>query len=216
MLPSKEAPKRVLDYNKNMKFIIMLREPVSRAYSAYNYAIKNDWENIQNSFLETIDLEKKRIEKRQYDLMYFENGKYYKHIKYWQTYFPKENILIIKDSDLRNNSQETINRIFNFLKIERFEVDTKKEFNKAGEVRYKWLQSWLLNKNIFKSFFGMFITSNVKVWIRSNFFKRAYAFNQIDQLNTPLDVKTKNRIHKIFHKDLEQLKNKLGISFNKN
>ena len=36
MLPCKKCPGRVKEYNPDMKFIVMLREPVSRAYSAYN------------------------------------------------------------------------------------------------------------------------------------------------------------------------------------
>lgn len=216
MLPSKDAPKRVLDYNKDMKFIIMLREPVSRAYSSYNYAIKNDWEDTQNSFLETIELEKKRIERKEYDLMYFENGKYFKHIKYWYTYFPKDNFLIIKDSELRSNGQEVANRTFDFLKIKRYKINTKQEYNKAGIVRVKWLQSFLLNKSVIKKVIGSFLSKDMRVWIRSTVFKKIYTLNQINKPSKSIDVKTRNRIHKVFKRDLEQLKDKLGISFNKN
>ncbi|MDA3953962.1 MAG: sulfotransferase, partial [Bacteroidales bacterium] len=34
LLIDKDAPKRIFDYNPNMKIIIMLREPVARAYSS--------------------------------------------------------------------------------------------------------------------------------------------------------------------------------------
>ena len=91
ILPSKEAPIRIKKYNRNMKFIIVLREPVSRAYSAYNYAIKNSWEDSRNSFLDTIGLENDRVRDKKYNLMYFENGKYYKHITYWYKFFPEKN-----------------------------------------------------------------------------------------------------------------------------
>ena len=213
MLPSKDAPKRVLDYNKDMKFIIMLREPVSRAYSSYNYAIKNDWENIQNSFLETIELEKKRIERKEYDLMYFENGKYFKHIKYWHTYFPKDNFLILKDSELRSNGQEVVNKIFDFLKIKRCKINTNQEYNKAGIVRVKWLQSFLLNKSGIKKVFGFFLSKNLRVWIRSSVFKKIYTLNQINKVSESLDLNTGNQIRMYFKEDLKQLEEEYGIVF---
>ena len=213
MLPSQDAPERVLEYNKNMKFIIMLREPVSRAYSSYNYAIKNDWENIQNSFLETIELEKKRIERKEYDLMYFENGKYFKHIKYWNTYFPKDNFLILKDSELRSNGQEVVNKIFDFLKIRRYKINTNQEYNKAGIVRVKWLQSFLLNKSVIKKVIGSFFSEGLRVWIRSVVFKKIYSLNQINKANTPLDLNTEKQIRLYFEDDLKQLAEEYGISF---
>ncbi len=54
LLIDKEAPKRINLYNPNMKIIIMLREPVVRAFSGYNYSINNGYLNINVSFIESI------------------------------------------------------------------------------------------------------------------------------------------------------------------
>jgi hypothetical protein len=215
MLSCKEAPLRVKQYNKDMKFIIMLREPVSRAYSAYNYAIKNGWENEKNSFEDTITLEPERIKNKQFDLMYFENGMYYKHIKRWQEYFPKENFLLIKDTDLRNDPKEVLKKVFQFLNIENDEnIDTSKEFNKAGVVRSKILQSFLLKKDsTFKSMVGRLLSRNLRVWVRANVLKKIYQFNQIDQHYNELDENLKNKLSEYFRSDLKALKDQFEIEF---
>lgn len=45
-----EAPARVKAYNANMKLIIMLREPVARAYSNFNYSVNFGHEKSDISF----------------------------------------------------------------------------------------------------------------------------------------------------------------------
>jgi hypothetical protein len=215
MLPSKKAPKRVKEYNSDMKFIVMLRNPVDRAYSAYNYAIKNGWEDANNSFEDTIALEKERIENEQFDLTYFYNGMYSQHLEYWQKYFPKENFLLIKDTELKNNASEVLVKVFEFLGIDtQQQIDTSKEFNKAGVVRFKFLQSFLLKKNSYiKKFLGSLMPRKVKVWIRANILKKVYQFNQVDKKNKEMDKELYLSIGNILKKDLESLKNDFNIKF---
>lgn len=215
MLPCKKAIKRVKEYNPNMKFIIMVRDPVSRAYSAYNYAIKNGWEDENNSFEDALSLEKERIKNEEYDLMYFENGMYYKHIKSWQQDFAKENFLIIKDTELRDNPKDVLEKIFNFLDIDhRNDIDTSQEFNKAGIVRSKILQSFLLKKDSsLKKYIGLLMPRTLKVWIRANLLKKIYSFNQVDKKNIPINTSIKNALDIHFKKDLELLKREFDIEF---
>jgi len=216
MLPSKKAPKRVQAYNPNMKFIVMLREPISRAYSAYNYAIKNGWEDSNNSFEDTLTLEPKRVEDEEYDLMYFENGMYYKHLTYWEQFFPKENFLLIKDSELKEDAKKVVERVCSFLNIENLvdEIDTSKEFNKAGKVRFKFLQSFLLSKDSkIKTIFGYLFPRRLKVWIRANILKKVYKFNQVNQQNTPLDKNIREQLKKLFYEDSKNMKERYNIEF---
>jgi len=54
------APKRVKEVIPNAKFIILLRNPIDRAYSMYNMRVGRKRENL--SFEEAINQEKKRTE----------------------------------------------------------------------------------------------------------------------------------------------------------
>lgn len=201
MLPCQKCPERVKVYNPDMKFIVMLRDPVERAYSAYKYAIKNGWEDEKNSFEDTIELEKERIKKEQYDLTYFYNGLYTKHIVHWQKYFPEKNFLIIQDTELKNNSKEVLKKVFSFLEIEDLSesIDTSKEFNKAGVVRSKELQSFLLSKNSkLKKIIAFFLPRKLKVLIMSYVMPKIFEFNQVDKMNTVIHKDLEKKIRKIF------------------
>ena len=118
MLPSLDAPERVLEYNKDMKFIIMLRDPVSRAYSAYNYAKQNGWENDNISFIDSLESESMRKNNNQIDLLYFYNGLYSSHIDNWTSRFLSTQFLIITDTELRNDSKNVLSRVTSFLNIQ--------------------------------------------------------------------------------------------------
>ncbi len=214
MLPCVKCPDRVRKYNPDMKFIIMLRDPVERAYSAYNYAIKNGWEDKRNSFEETTKLEKERVKNKEYSLMYFENGQYHKHIKYWQKYFPKDNFLLIKDAELKNCPADVLKKIFLFLGVKDYSgmIDMSKEFNKAGTVRSRFLQSFLLKQNshVIKLLGGI-LPSQLKVWIRKNILTKIIRFNMIDKENTALEESRYAAMHVLFQDDIKNMKDEFGI-----
>jgi hypothetical protein len=215
MLPCSECIQRVKKYNPNMKFVIMLRDPIDRAYSAYNYALKNGWENKNNSFEDSIKLELNRVKNEKYDLMYFENGLYHKHIKGWQKHFPKEKFLLIKDTDLRDNVNDVLNEIFVFLELKKTNsINTSKEFNKAGVVHSKILQAFLLKKNsVSKKIIGFLFPRSIKVWIRANILKYIYKFNQADKKNIEMSIATRENLKKYFKNDLSRLENEFNIKF---
>jgi hypothetical protein len=200
MLPSKDAPERVLNYNSNMKFIVMLRDPTDRAFSAYNYAIKNGWENKKVSFLDSLNLEKERIINKQFDLTYFYNGLYKKHLDYWKTFFPENRFLTIWDYELKNEPKKVLERICRFLCIEYDEnIDFSLSYNKAGIVRSKIIQRFLLSKNSkLKNFFGKLIPRNFKVFIRANLLSKLYKFNHIDLKNPEISSYEKKILKKYF------------------
>ena len=113
MLPDPKCPERVKEYNPDMKFIVMLRDPMKRAISAYKYAIQNNWEKEEISFTKAFDLESERLksDKPNYDNMYFYNGLYYHHLSNWMKHFPKENFIILKDTDLKHNPEQVLSSI---------------------------------------------------------------------------------------------------------
>lgn len=203
MLPSEKAPQRVFDYNPNMKFIVMLRDPLERAYSAYNYALKNGWEDKNVNFEQALELEPERIKNEAFDLTYFYNGLYNKHLKCWQQYFPQENFLLIWDTDLRSEPKEVLGKICEFLNIGNKEnIDVTKEFNKAGRVRFKGLQKFLLSKNsVIKKSSGKLIPRSKRVWIRSNIISKLYSFNHVNNLNPQLNLELKKKLELYFKND---------------
>lgn len=225
MLPNPKCPERVKEYNPDMKFIVMLRDPMKRAISAYKYAIQNHWEKEDISFTKAFELETERLnsDNPNYDITYFYDGLYYKHLSNWMNYFPKENFLIIKDTELKNSPDKVLSSIFEFLNIDKNQtVDFSKNYNEAGMVRSKFMQGLLvtgtpaINKTlgfVLPRSFKLFILTRMLPWLR-----------KLNSSNKPTDKKSKpenivndhndynnSNIKNYFRNDVEMLKEKLNI-----
>ncbi len=116
------APERLQKCAPKAKIIVLLRNPVSRAYSAYNMFVKKGQE--KSSFEEALEQERKmpspEIEKMLKDENnsshpYLARGIYVDQLKAWRKYFPAEQMLILKSEDLFAHPKETLNRVFFFL-----------------------------------------------------------------------------------------------------
>ncbi len=220
MLPNPKCPQRVKEYNPEMKFIVMLRDPMKRATSAYNYAIKNNWENQNNSLVDAFNKEPERLAagSPNYDLTYFYNGLYFKHLTHWFEFFPKENFLLLKDSDLRTNPKQILSRIFDFLAIDKnVEIDASKNYNEAVEVRSKYLQSLLItdNKIIIKTL-RTILPRSAKLFVLTKFLPWLRELN-VTKISNPNEsqsvvVSTDLMLH-YFEEDSEKLNQKLNINF---
>ncbi|MHA1393810.1 MAG: sulfotransferase domain-containing protein [Promethearchaeota archaeon] len=136
------AARRAFHIIPNAKLIILLRNPVFRAYSHYwmnfrgGYEKLNFKEAIQKCF-KLYDKEKeKMLEYAKYDRIYFPKysylarGLYYKQIMNWLKYFPKKQMFIIKSEDMMKNPSEIFCSVQDFLNIPRIKLKIYKKYNK--------------------------------------------------------------------------------------
>jgi len=86
------APKRIWQYNPEMKIIIILRNPIERAFSHWNMERSRNAEHL--SFWDAINTEKLRcqetlpLQNRVYS--YIDRGFYIKQLENIWRYFPKK------------------------------------------------------------------------------------------------------------------------------
>lgn len=114
----KKSPVRMWKYNPDLKLILILRNPVDRAFSNWNM---NRNRNIEhNTFLDSLKKENFLDEKsnmHQSRMSYISRGFYSQQIKRIWDYFPKEQTLILKNEELLANPTDTLNRVYKFLNI---------------------------------------------------------------------------------------------------
>jgi Sulfotransferase domain len=114
------APYRIWKYNPKMKWIVALRNPVERAFSAWNMETKRGKEEL--SFAEAIDKEPERsrealpLQHRVYS--YVDRGFYAHQVRRLFNIFGKENVLVLLSDKLRNEHQKTLRRVFEFLGVD--------------------------------------------------------------------------------------------------
>ena len=141
-----DAPKRILQTIPNVKLIILLRNPVDRAYSHYQMQCRIGRETF--SFEEAIAKEEERISGEMEKMIvnekyhskpfgwyaYLSKGKYADQLEDWFSKFPREQFLILNSEDFFANPSETIECVCKFLKLPSFHLSEYKQF-KAGNYQ---------------------------------------------------------------------------------
>lgn len=102
----------------NIKIIIILRNPVERAYSAYLHALR-DWHENEKDFLKALHREDERIAAGWPMLFHYVHaGFYYHQLLHYFKLFPRSNIQVIIYDDFVKSPNKVIKDLFIFLGVE--------------------------------------------------------------------------------------------------
>jgi len=116
----KPAMERIKNYNPRIKLIILLRNPIERAFSHWNMQRDRNREPLE--FLEAVAQEKERIEQalplQPRGGAYIDRGFYSEQMERVFRFFPREQVHVIKFDDFRNNWHKTVTSVFEFLGVE--------------------------------------------------------------------------------------------------
>tara|TARA_B100001250_G_C19682362_1_gene736421 strand:- start:135 stop:968 length:834 start_codon:yes stop_codon:yes gene_type:complete len=104
-------PKKLHEFNSEAKIIIIVRDPISRAFSHYNmdkrmgYATESLCEYLQN----------KENKHEKFIHQYIENSLYYKHVNNYFEYFDENQICILQLENINND----LDKLCDFLDIDK-------------------------------------------------------------------------------------------------
>jgi len=140
------SPQRVKKNLPNAKFIILLRNPIDRAYSHYNmrFNARKEILSFEDAIEQEIERTQGEFKKMQNDENYYsrdyfhhsylDRGIYVKKIKRWMDVFPKEQFLIIQSEEFLKHKSEFYNNVLKFLNLTPWELSDYKEI---GLAKYK-------------------------------------------------------------------------------
>jgi hypothetical protein len=138
--------------SEDVKIIIMLRNPVKRAYSGYQHVKRyNMMENL--SFEDALELAENRYQETlnmtpasRYLLL----GNYYNQVKSYQQQFDDVHVVIY--DDYKANLNEELNKVFDFLTIRRITVNTEQRHMVGGwEWKNESMKKIMMQKNPIKT-----------------------------------------------------------------
>lgn len=144
------APERIYKVNPKTKIIILLRNPIDRAYSHY-------WHEVNHLKVETLSFEdaiKRKVETTD-DLFHFNylgTGEYVTHITRWLGYFPNS-IYTVEASEFFKNMDHVFIEIQRFLELKEIIVVNghlklrKQKYPKMKEFTRKFLQEYYNDYN---------------------------------------------------------------------
>lgn len=157
-LYSEKAAKAIFDFNPDAKVLIILRDPIERAFSHYLMNRRMGFSNL--SFIDDFKKDLRKEEKGWgMSHLYLELGLYSEQLKRYISTFPEENLMIILHEELKMNSLEQLNKIAEFLKIERFDFKTESRANQAMLPRNRMLLHWAQSSGLGKVLPGSWISS---------------------------------------------------------
>lgn len=214
----KKAVNRIYnDLGKNVKFIIMLRNPVERAYSHYLHS-KRDMHD-KSSFKEALVKEEGRLLKDDYlsvlRFSYVNQGLYYKMLNPYLQFFPTENFLIINfEQDFLKDRERTMEKIFSFLDISHQNININIRSNPASKPRIVFFKEFMKREGLWRN-----ILKNIIPSLRV----RQIIKNNLQRLNiteyTPKDLSPIDKIaifEKYFKDDVEELEKLIERKMNWN
>lgn len=140
------APQRTFRSIPEVKLIVLLRNPVDRAYSFYHMQFRRGIETL--SFEQAIEREEERLqgelEKMLQDEYYFSfnrqnysylsRGIYVDQLKNWMRFFSKEKILILISEHMYTEPSKSFRQVLDFLNLPNWEPEEYKVFNSAPSL----------------------------------------------------------------------------------
>ena len=123
-----DIPQKIKEYNSKAKIIIMLRNPIDRAYSHYLMDYRLGF--VSDSFDSII---KKRLKHKNADLFfqqYIKLSEYSQQVSRYLEVFDRENIMFIDYEDFKNDNSTVIDKTYLFLGVNNdFQPNLKKKHN---------------------------------------------------------------------------------------
>jgi hypothetical protein len=133
---------KIKAYNPDAKIIVMLRNPVERAYSAWCHARGDRLEPCE-SFSAALAQEEQRGEV-EFLLRYHRMGLYSDALADYQSVFPTSQLLVLFYDDVRTDALEVWRTVCAFLTIDASHTPAFGDrYNRSGQPRSRWVHSLL-------------------------------------------------------------------------
>ena len=197
--------------SNDVKIIIMLRNPIERAFSGYHHVKRyNDDENL--SFEDAIEKSEERYFKKT-DITpasrYIHIGMYFDFVNKFFANFGNQ-VHIVIYNDFIENTKNELDKIFNFLGVEKRKIDTKNQYMTGG---WKWKSSYQRNiymkQNVLKRVLKIiFPNKYFRLKIRRLFL--FFFTKSTEKMNDDTRIKLKN----IYKKDVSKLSDLINRDLN--
>ncbi len=158
------APERVREVVPDVRLIVLLRNPIDRAYSHYQHEVALGREPLP--FEKALDAEEERmrgeVERMTADPSYFSyewwnytyaaRGRYAEQLERWFAVFPREQLLVVSSADLDDRPGETYGEILAFIGVAPHELDSyprlfRREYSAMGPETRERLAAYYAEPN---------------------------------------------------------------------
>lgn len=192
-------------YLGDPKIVIMLRNPVKRAFSAYQHLVRDRREHL--SFEDGLKEEPKRI-RENWELIYHYKAAslYYESVNAFMDNFSEVKVLLTEDQ--AKQPQKVVRDVFRFLDVDPdCDINTDVRYNVSGKPKLQWVHDFFFEGNAVRKL--------ARPVVRRLFDRdmRLRIVQKIQEKNlTPLAMmpETKRRLQRYFEPDICKLEKLLN------
>ena len=213
-----KASSRIVDIDtqKNIKIIVMFRDPVKRAYSHYWMLVRRKMEKLP--FTEALDIEEEMLLKYSTELEatgsqrygYFRGGQYASLLQPFLKRFPRSNFHFILLEDIKNDFSGTMIKLSEFLGIKSDYSFKPVASNQAYKSKSRTLNHFLHYPSgpIYHVLRG--ILKNTSHSFKYKLRRKFVMLNRQSAPNPPMEVSVEHSLRKRFLIEIEQLEKIIG------
>jgi hypothetical protein len=206
LIHHKKAIRKIKEKLKDPKIIIVIRNPIERAFSSY-LQTKNR-EKSSDSFIESF-YSKRRYKNGERKIWHDEGSLYYEGIKNYIDNFT--NIYFLLFEDFIGNPLKSIQQIYEFLGVDPMYVPSFKARRMATGIVKSKFKDKLINSKLNK-----YLKPLARTFGLEEYFKKFLEIQRAKNLEKPsITDKEWQNLQNFFKKDVEECSKLIGIDLNK-
>ncbi len=189
----------------SLKIIIILRNPIERAYSQYLWKVRDGREEL--SFEDALKKEKKRMEENySFDYFYAHRGLYSEQVKNYLENF--HSVKIILFDDFKFSFEKTMADLCNFLGVDStIDFIRKHNINSSSFPRFGTLGKMITVESKIKFKILNYIPEDLRLGIKEHFNR----WNSSTKFPLPIAAATKVYLHEYYKEDISKLQTLIGV-----
>jgi len=201
----KDAAKNIQEHIPNAKIIVILREPVERAFSAWVHLKRDGREKL--SFKDSLANESRRIKDNWAEIWHYkEEGMYYTQLKRYYDIFPKDNIKVILYEDFKQKPALVYSEVCDFIRVDNsFVPDMTVKHNTGSFSSINVLTYLFMKRNYIKSFFKIIFPISLR-----NRIKKTLFMNNVIQIPI-LSKNEKDGLKGVFSQEIRRLEELIDV-----
>ena len=209
-LSDPDAPKLIHQTVPNARIIMILRDPIERAYSYYLIKKRG---GMKSSFYDELirDYESRVKVAGRSQLSYIELGMYYEQVKRYFDTFGREQVKVIIFEEFVQHLEQTVNEVLAFLGVNYNVTEIREQYNPYSVPRSSFAL-WIF------AFFRWLRARNIKTYkiatLLPHSLMRSFREKMLFKRNQKpkIDPKAVKFLQEIYHDDVIRLESLLGRS----
>ncbi|GAC1401873.1 MAG: sulfotransferase [Chloroflexota bacterium] len=200
-----DAPMRIRRHVPDAKLIVVLRNPVDRAYSAYTMLLRDGRESI-GDFAEALAAEKERMRQNWEPIWHYVNAGFYTEQlkRYYHIFGPSQMRVIVYD-DYNIRLEDVLEDLFGFLDVDdQFAPDTKTRYNVSRVPKNRALHTFAGGEYPVKTVLKALLPGSPRRALKARVMQRNLTSP------TPMKREVRQELIEVFRAEVRELEQVIG------